>query len=534
MEETTCNFPGYEDFHYELGTLFSTYPPPFIYVRDPETSRTTSIVIDSILRNLSGASSVPTTTKIHYARVDCVSSFTARLIYESIINTLVGWEPTWQDGCGNWSSPQDIRWNDSLDSFIHGLRAAHAHLSQQKASTSTDKTNDGKVRFVIVVERAERLSDSLPELLVPFTRLAELARLDLSVVFLSQVEWEDIKPPLGASPDPYYMDIQSLSKEDIVRNLISNFPALSKISRSNSILQNIYHPSLKSLYAHFITILCDVCYPFTHNLQELQYIAAARWPGFRKPLLDEYKEQQRQMAADVEAARMRLNRLFNSTITTALDALLPRLTNAADWARDNEPPEGVFSLPRGQWQPQQQQQGLTVQQQDENMTNLPRISKFILIASFIASTNPPKSDLRMFGRGVDERKRKRRATKAAGKSKSGGPPKVAQRLVGPTPFVLDRMIAILGALLEDNDVESRLADRQLTIPGEHTDMEIARVGIFSSVMEQTSMRLLHRTTHADRLDGPPMFKCAISYDAATVLAKELKITLNDLLWDPIA
>ena len=49
------------------------------------------------------------------------------------------------------------------------------------------------------------------------------------------------------------------------------------------------------------------------------------------------------------------------------------------------------------------------------------------------------------------------------------------------PFVLDRMVAILGALLEDNDVESRLADRQLTIPGEHTDMEIARVGIFSSV-----------------------------------------------------
>ena len=39
------------------------------------------------------------------------------------------------------------------------------------------------------------------------------ARLDLSVVFVSQVEWEDIKPPLGASPDPYYMDIQSLSKE---------------------------------------------------------------------------------------------------------------------------------------------------------------------------------------------------------------------------------------------------------------------------------------------------------------------------------
>jgi hypothetical protein len=43
------------------------------------------------------------------------------------------------------------------------------------------------------------------------------------------------------------------------------------------------------------------------------------------------------------------------------------------------------------------------------------------------------------------------------------------------------MIAILGALLEENDAESRLSDRQFTIPGEHTDMEITRVGIFSSV-----------------------------------------------------
>jgi origin recognition complex subunit 5 len=52
-------------------------------------------------------------------------------------------------------------------------------------------------------------------------------------------------------------------------------------------------------------------------------------------------------------------------------------------------------------------------------------------------------------------------------------------------------------------------------------------------MELTAMRFLHRTTHGDRLDGPPMFKCAISYDAALTLAKELKVSLNDLLWDPL-
>ena len=55
----------------------------------------------------------------------------------------------------------------------------------------------------------------------------------------------------------------------------------------------------------------------------------------------------------------------------------------------------------------------------------------------------------------------------------------------------------------------------------------------TQIMELTSMRLLFRTSPIDRLDGPPMFKCAISFDATLALAKQLMIPLNDLLWDPM-
>lgn len=43
------------------------------------------------------------------------------------------------------------------------------------------------------------------------------------------------------------------------------------------------------------------------------------------------------------------------------------------------------------------------------------------------------------------------------------------------------MIAVLGALLEENDVDTRLPTSHFKIPGEYTDMEIGRVGIYSSV-----------------------------------------------------
>jgi origin recognition complex subunit 5 len=47
------------------------------------------------------------------------------------------------------------------------------------------------------------------------------------------------------------------------------------------------------------------------------------------------------------------------------------------------------------------------------------------------------------------------------------------------------------------------------------------------------MRLLHRTTPADRLDGPPAFKCGISQTRAFQLARELGIaTLAEFMWDP--
>ena len=70
--------------------------------------------------------------------------------------------------------------------------------------------------------------------------------------------------------------------------------------------------------------------------------------------------------------------------------------NAQDWsAANDDQPDGDIHAPT------------SVSLQD-SIHSLPRMSRFILIASYIASTNPAKSDLRMFGRGVDEKKRRRR------------------------------------------------------------------------------------------------------------------------------
>jgi origin recognition complex subunit 5 len=177
---------------------------------------------------------------------------------------------------------------------------------------------------------------------------------------------------------------------------------------------NAYHPVLQPLYGHFVSVLHSVCSPFIQDPYELAYIAAALWPGFVKPVLDEHHRRADEAGIDTdlelpgEDTRLRLLRWFTPTFTAALGVLYPRLQDAKAWAEANTVAEEDPVVPSAE--------------DDSDVEGLPRMAKFILVAAFLASTNPAKSDLRMFGRGLDPKKRtrKRRApviSKAAGDSK---------------------------------------------------------------------------------------------------------------------
>lgn len=203
-----------------------------------------------------------------------------------------------------------------------------------------------------------------------------------------------------------------------------------------------YHPALRILYSHFLSTLHSVCSPFTTDFDELAYIAAATWPGFVRPVLDDYflqLQEQREalnghasvdgevvpdsepedappqipgpadlsLSPPTEDVRIRLTRLFTPMITAALDALYPRHTSAAVWAQTNVPPPNLLSFnPR---QMPHLAAKLPEDQGDERaLHSLPRMAKFILVAAFLASTNPSKTDMRLFGRGPDERRKRRR------------------------------------------------------------------------------------------------------------------------------
>jgi len=205
VEERTCDlnnaFPGNDEFISKFTLLVTTYPPPFIYVYDPNTPRITASLINNSLSTISAIEPSPfdvedPTPRIAFAQVNAVACFTPRLFYDTVLNQLVKWRPRWEDSCENWAGPSDgIRYNDSIDGFMHGLRAANAQLVEVNVASRSGEGRKGKgkasaheVRMFLVIERAERVRDSLPELMVPLARLAELVSWSLILIIFFHVD----------------------------------------------------------------------------------------------------------------------------------------------------------------------------------------------------------------------------------------------------------------------------------------------------------------------------------------------------------
>lgn len=185
LMNSSRSIEGYEDLITKLQTLITAYPPEFIFVHDQTTPRISFPVIRHCVESLHP----PVELNVTSAFVDAVTCFTPRLFYDTVINALAKWTPRWEDGCKNWQGPSgstSSRFNDSFDSFIHGLQALRAVVqngpdpSGNRASTNgkgkskAELRSENEYRILVFIERAERLKETLPDLVVPLVRLAEL------------------------------------------------------------------------------------------------------------------------------------------------------------------------------------------------------------------------------------------------------------------------------------------------------------------------------------------------------------------------
>jgi origin recognition complex subunit 5 len=170
LSQLSEKFPGYEKFITHITSVTSSFVVPFLYITDRHNPRIAASILDQIYSNREDALDCP---HIRFARINAVACFTARLLYDTVLNALAGWKVTWDNGCQNWPADDGQRYNDSIDSFLHGLRHLR-NIPWEGNSKGKGKAAEEEPTMVLLIERAERLKDNLPDLIVPLTRLAEL------------------------------------------------------------------------------------------------------------------------------------------------------------------------------------------------------------------------------------------------------------------------------------------------------------------------------------------------------------------------
>ncbi|KXJ19076.1 Origin recognition complex subunit 5 [Exaiptasia diaphana] len=135
---------------------------------------------------------------------------------------------------------------------------------------------------------------------------------------------------------------------------------------------------------------------------------------------------------------------------------------------------------------------------------LPFYSKYLLLASYMASYNPARTDKRFFSKQALKMTNR---GKAAAKTKKG---KMTSQLSGPKAFPLDRLMAIFYTIVEDKVAPS--------------------ASIMSQISSLVSLNLLSQVSADDQIDSAK-YKCLVSFDFIKGIAKQLEFDILQYLFD---
>ncbi|XP_042540700.1 origin recognition complex subunit 5 [Dipodomys spectabilis] len=380
------------------------------------------------------------TLELPHVFVNCVECFTLRLLLEQILNKLSYLNAS--EGC----STEIIC--ETFNDFVR--------LFKQITTVESLKTQT----VYIVLDKAEYLRDMEANLLPGFLRLQELTDRNVTVIFLSEIIWEKFRPNTGCF-EPFVL----------------YFPDYS-IGNLQKILSHDHPPEYSAdFYAAYINILLGVFYTVCRDLKELRHLAALNFPKYCEPVVK---------GEAGERDTRKLWRNIEPHLKKAMQTVYLREISSSQWEKLQKEDTDPGQL-----------KGLSAYTHVE----LPYYSKFILIAAYLASYNPARTDKRFFLKHHGKIKKTNFLKKHE---------KTSNHLLGPKSFPLDRLLAILYSI-----VDSRVAPT---------------ANIFSQITSLVTLQLLSLVGHDDQLDGPK-YKCTVSLDFIRAIARTVNFDIIKYLYD---
>ena len=141
--------------------------------------------------------------------------------------------------------------------------------------------------------------------------------------------------------------------------------------------------------------------------------------------------------------------------------------------------------------------------------DLPYFSKFILCAAYLASYNPARQDPIFFMKSTEKKRRRRGGGGTPGRVAKHR--KIPRNLLHPSAFSLDRLLAILHAIVPHSVPQN--AD------------------IYTQIATLASLRLLSRAgpPAADLMDSSTKWRVGVGWDIVNSLARSVGLEMADYL-----
>ncbi|XP_046454958.1 origin recognition complex subunit 5-like [Daphnia pulex] len=303
----------------------------------------------------------------------------------------------------------------------------------------------------IVLDKAERMRDLSDGMIIPtLTKIPEFTGLNICIIFISEIPFEKFRCGTG-SLDPIQIFFPQYSKEEIL----------------DLLMKECRQPEHSSLYQTYLSMILGVFLVACRDFCELRYIAAQHWEAFMEPI----------HSGEIDKTQsVKLWRHLEPKLRSSLNQVYVRGPDACGT-----------------------QIGLKME--------LPFFSKFLIIAAYLASYNPPRYDRRLFVKAKEGRKKKDKGLKSLKKQKLHN----AARLMGPKVFPIDRLMAIFYSIVEERVTPS--------------------LNIFVQISTLVSLKLITHTGSAAMFQGVPKYRCNAGYDLVRSLARTVNFELGRYLYD---
>lgn len=268
----------------------------------------------------------------------------------------------------------------------------------------------------------------------------------------------------------------------------------------------------KELWTRFTSVVWDSLAKHTsRDILSLRDVCMKLWPSFTQPIRDGnyFVKDFSRLIVSRRALFQDEQMLVPSIMSTKASSFLT--TVAPSLSKPKRVPMSTFTH--------------SVNQQSPSITSqLPHTTRILLVAAYLASYTPSRTDTLLFMKSnakslARKRKKARSTSLATPRPGTSRHRRIARKLLGPQAFVAERMLAIFWALIHNSDGGAQAA-------------AAASADVPMAIATLASLRLIVKASlTADSLDGSTKWKVNIGWDVVRSVARTVGVEVEEYFWE---